>query len=249
MAGNNAISNNQVPRAPRDSSFGAVFSAFENNHNHNQAAPVEAIREVHQFVPPTLYPTSNNYQQQRRLPINPQPNRQPCANNNYSHPIYDPPPDPPAQVHRPTSSFFDQESRNFLPDRNTNQAVTHTTVAPNASTLQCQLTVLDSDHLCRFTGMYLKEQNKFIGRNILMVDYISFGGLMQLQTYDFQHNITRGHMEIINERCNLSNNSIYHLLFLFCSPKTKIEWLNDFVRNARNMFFKPPPNSRLNIND
>ena len=241
-----------IVRAPRDSSFGAVFSAYENANNLNQDPPVDAIREVHDFVPPTPYPSSNphnNYQQQRRAPINQQNNRPSRANNNYSHPTNNSLPSSTATAFHPTSNFFDQESRNFVPERNTNHAVTHTTVGPNAATSQCRLTVLDFAHLHRFQGMFLKEQNKFIGWNILMVDYISFAILMILQAHDFQHNITRGQMQIQNERCNLSNNSIYHLLFSYCCPKTKMEWLNEFIRTARDMFPKPPSTFKLNINE
>lgn len=156
---------------------------------------------------------------------------------------------PPARSHQPTASYFDEQSRNSVPERSHDQSITRTSIAPNPATSQCHLKLLDFDSMYKFTAEFIKEQNKFRDDTLLMVDYISFGCLMQLQAHDQQHNITRGQMGIRNERCNLYNNMIYHLMFLFCCPKSKQEFLGDFVRNAQTMFPKPPLHYRANIND
>lgn len=91
LATNNAIPVNPVARAD--------FSAFETIYHQNQVAPVNAIREISHFVPPTAYPSSNNtHQQQRRQPINQHHNRRPRANNNYN----DLPPDMCIVPHPPS---------------------------------------------------------------------------------------------------------------------------------------------------
>lgn len=133
---------------------------------------------------------------------------------------------------------------NFVPHRKIVQSVTRSTVPSNPATSQCKLRSLDFDSVFKFTNDFVKECGKFLEEGQNIADIMLLPVLMQLQAFDRTANVTKGQMEILNERCNLPNNLMYRLIFMYSGLRSKQEFLINFVTNLR--FATPPANYKVN---
>jgi hypothetical protein len=120
----------------------------------------------------------------------------------------------------------------------------HSTVPANPKTSQVKLRGLTFSDLYIFTIATEMEQGVTILYEELQIGrYISKDIVFEIQAYDLSHNIT-GMMRVSSNCIIMSNEALYHLLFIKCAPKSTIEFRLALVTNTT---FATPPHGYIPI--
>ena len=209
-----------LPTTTRDTTFNNQLTTHNTMRQHyrQQPPPAPNISTTEPLHVPPQQPSSSN---------NEEDTGQPFPFEQFPQHVIDPTPESTFQPS--TSSYYDDLMKDFAPHRKVNLNVTRSEVPSNPSTSQCKLRSLEFDSVQKFIEAFVLECGKYLGEDLLMADYMSLPVLMQLRSYERTANVTNGKMQITANRCNLPNHLMYRLIFLYSGPKSKHQWLINFV--------------------